>query len=93
MTVSRIGPLDPIQSGKKPSAVSRVPNTTEDIITISSEAMEQAERTRLEQIVAAADDIRMDRVEELKQKINDPSYLNDTILAATADKILEAWGV
>jgi negative regulator of flagellin synthesis FlgM len=29
----------------------------------------------------------------MKSKLNDPSYINETILKGTADKIMEAWGL
>jgi negative regulator of flagellin synthesis FlgM len=64
-----------------------------DSISLSSEAVEKAELYRAKEIVAAAPDVRADRVAELKAKINDPSYLNDTIIQGTADKIMEAFGL
>jgi negative regulator of flagellin synthesis FlgM len=37
----------------------------------------------------AAPDIREERIAELREKINDPSYINDRLLGETADRILE----
>jgi negative regulator of flagellin synthesis FlgM len=94
MTIDRIGSIDPIQPGKKPGGVTQTNKTSRtDSISISQEGMEKSELSRVMAIVAAAPDIRAERVAELKQKINDPSYLNDQVINATADRIIDAlWG-
>ena len=91
MTIDRIGPLDPIQPGKKPGRPSQVgesPRT--DSISISSEAQEKAEILRTQELAAAAPETRAELVAELKEKINDPSYINDKVINATADKLIDA---
>jgi negative regulator of flagellin synthesis FlgM len=94
MTIDRIGSIDPIQPGKKPGQTGRVSQTEKsDSIAFSSEAKEKGELYQAIELVSAASDVRMDRIAELKERINDPSYLNDTIINATADKILEAFGI
>jgi negative regulator of flagellin synthesis FlgM len=94
MTIDRITPLDPIQPGKKSGRAGQVEKGTEaDSIKISSEASEKAEFYRTVELVNAAPDMREDRIAELKAKINDPSYINDTIIKATADKIMSAFGL
>lgn len=94
MTIDRIGPLDPIQSGQKAGKTGRVGQTEKsDSIVFSAEAKEKGELYQAVELVSAASDVRMDRIEELRQKINDPSYINDTIINATADKILESFGI
>jgi negative regulator of flagellin synthesis FlgM len=94
MTVDRIGFTEPIQPGKKTGRnepVSQGKNS--DSISLSSEALEKSELYRaIEVVAAAAPDVRADRIAELKAKINDPSYINDRIMNATADKILESFG-
>jgi negative regulator of flagellin synthesis FlgM len=35
----------------------------------------------------------MDKVLEMREKLKDPSYINDTILLATADKIMDAFAL
>ncbi|MDR3123521.1 MAG: flagellar biosynthesis anti-sigma factor FlgM [Treponema sp.] len=94
MTVDRIGPLDPIQPGKKPGRsgqVSRSENT--DSIHLSSEALEKSELHQARELVFASADVRAERIQEMKSKLNDPSYINETVLKATADKIMDVWGV
>ena len=91
MTIDRVGSIDPIQPGKKPGRANQVNQTpTKDSINISSEAVEKAELFRIRELAAAAPDIRTEKVEELKARINDPSYLNNEVINATADKIIDA---
>ncbi len=89
MTIDRLNPLDPIQP-KKPSGATQVARSSRnDSVNLSSEAVEKAELFKAVELAKAAPDIRMDRVAELKAKIDDPNYINDTILNATADRILD----
>ncbi|AEF82124.1 flagellar biosynthesis anti-sigma factor FlgM [Leadbettera azotonutricia] len=91
MTIGRIDSIDPIPPGKKPGQGSQVNEASQtDSISISSEAVEKAEMLRVMEMVNTAPDVRTDRVEELRAKINDPSYINDKVLDATADKIFDA---
>ncbi|MBU0927864.1 MAG: flagellar biosynthesis anti-sigma factor FlgM [Spirochaetes bacterium] len=89
MTIDRLNPLDPIQP-KKPSGVTRADrNSGSDSVSLSSEAVVKAELFKALELAKAAPDVRMDRVAELKAKIDDPNYINDAVLSATADRILE----
>ena len=90
MTIDRIGSIDPIQPGRKPGQASQVNERSRaDSINISSEAQEKAEFFRTRELAASAPDIRADRIAELREKINDPSYINDRVLNATADRIID----
>ncbi|MDR0400015.1 MAG: flagellar biosynthesis anti-sigma factor FlgM [Treponema sp.] len=64
-----------------------------DSISLSPEALEKAEIYRAAALVAASPDTRAQRIAELKAKIDDPSYIDNRILEATADKILESFGL
>lgn len=89
MTIDRLNPLDPIQP-KKPAGAQRADRSTgSDSVSLSSEAVAKAELFKALELAKAAPDVRMDRVAELKAKIDDPSYINDAILNATADRILD----
>ena len=91
MTIDRIGSLDPIQPGKKPGQANRVRESAgADSISISSEAQKKAELYRVRELAAAAPEVRADRVAELKDKINDPSYIDEKIMNATADRLIDA---
>jgi len=91
MTIDRIGSIDPIQPEKKLGRVSHV-NASQgaDSINISSEAQAKAELFRVQELAATAPEIRAERVAELKEKINDPAYINDKVINATADKLIDA---
>ena len=94
MTVDRINPLEPLQPGKKTGRGGQLEKGKEnDSISLSSEAVEKAELYRAIELVNSAGDVRADRVAELKAKINDPSYINDTIIRATADRLMDAFGL
>jgi negative regulator of flagellin synthesis FlgM len=91
MTIDRIGSIDPIQPEKKPGRASQVNDSPRtDSISISSEAQEKAERLRIQEMAASAPEMRAERVAELRDKINDPSYINDKVINATADKLIDA---
>jgi negative regulator of flagellin synthesis FlgM len=94
MTINGIGPIEPIQPNKKPGQNSHVNQTARgDSISLSSESLKKGELYRAHELVAAASDLRMDRIEELKQKFDDPSYINEMIIRATADKIMDVFGL
>jgi negative regulator of flagellin synthesis FlgM len=94
MTIDRIGSIDPVSPGKKAGRNSQVnPGEKTDSIAFSQEAVEKGDLYHAIELVASAPDIRPERIAELKEKINDPSYLNDALLKATADKILDAFGL
>ncbi len=91
MTIDRVGPIDPIQPGKRPGKTGQAHESPKsDIISISSEAHEKAELLRVQELAAAAPDVRPEKVAEMKEKINDPSYINDSVVNATANKLIDA---
>jgi negative regulator of flagellin synthesis FlgM len=94
MMIDRIGSIDPIQPGKKANRSGQVnPGSQADSIALSQEAKEKAEIYQAVELVSAAPDVRVDRIAELKEKINDPDYLNETVIKATADKIMDVFGL
>lgn len=94
MTIDRISSVDPITSGKKIGPAGRAsPAEKRDSIALSSEAMEKSELYQAIELVSSASDVRTSRIAELKAKINDPSYINDTIIQATADRIMDVFGL
>lgn len=93
MTIDRLGPLDPLsklnKSGKtgKPQKVD-----SKDTISVSSEAKNMGEIYRATELAKAAPDIRMDRVNEVKQKLQDPNYL-DSKVEEVAERLMDAFGL
>lgn len=88
MTIGRIGPLEQVYggSGKVNSASKPVKG---DSVSISKEALAKADHLHSLEIVDAAPNERAERIAELKTKINDPSYINETIIQQTAEKIID----
>ncbi len=94
MMIERIGSLDPIQPGKKASKNEALrSNSASDSVSVSSEAAEKAELYRAMELVGSAADVRADRIAELKLKMADPGYINDTLISATADQIMTSFGL
>ncbi|MDR0495272.1 MAG: flagellar biosynthesis anti-sigma factor FlgM [Treponema sp.] len=93
MMVGRIGQLDPIQPGNKPgkSDPLRGGDRT-DSISLSPEAKEKAELYQVVELIKSAPDLDELQIAALREKINDPAYLNGTI-SATADRIMDAFGL
>ena len=92
MTVNRIGHVEPIPPGKKPGRNEQVGgNSKADSINLSAEAMERAERYQVLELIKSAPELDDARIIELRQKIDDPDYLNNKVINATAENILNAW--
>ncbi len=90
--ISGVNPLNNLQNTKRANNVSTV-KTSSDEISISNEAKALSETYYLNQIAKETPDVREDLVEAIKQKIQDPNYLNEATIAATADQILSAYGL
>jgi len=94
MTVERIGPLDPTSNVKKSEKPSRLKTKSEiDSINVSEEARSKAEVLKATEAARTAPDIRMDKVEEMKRKLQDPSYPSEEVIQKTADGVLKAFGI
>lgn len=90
--ISGVNPLNNLQNTKRTNNVSTV-NTSSDEISISNEARALADAYYLDKVAKETSDVRENLVEAIKQKIQDPNYLNDATIAATADQILSAYGL
>ncbi len=94
MTVERIGPLDPASNVKKTEKPAR-PKTKSDVdsINVSEEARSRAEVARALDSARVAPDVRIDKVQEAKRKLQDPSYPSPEVIEKTADEIMKSFGV
>ena len=93
MMVGRIGPMDPIQPGNRPGKSDQLRGgDRSDSISLSPEAKERAEVYQVVELIKAVPELDDAQIIALREKINDPAYLNGTI-SATADRILDAFGV
>ncbi|ADN01137.1 flagellar biosynthesis anti-sigma factor FlgM [Spirochaeta thermophila] len=94
MTVERTGPVDPIGRYLKTQKTEKVVKKQEgDSITLSEEAKFRAELHKSIELVKQAPDIRQDRVEEIRKKLEDPSYIDDKVIEVVADRVLKMFGL
>jgi len=94
MTVERIGPLDPPQNSKKTNKPAR-PTAKSDVdsINVSQEARKLAAASKAQESMKAAPDVRVDKVEEAKRKLQDPSYPSQEVIEKTAEGVLKTFGI
>jgi negative regulator of flagellin synthesis FlgM len=60
----------------------------EPLVNISTRARQSEGMLRALEIVNAAPDVRLDRIAEVRAKIADPAYINDSIINLTADRVV-----
>jgi negative regulator of flagellin synthesis FlgM len=90
MTIDRLNSMDPIRDPQKPSPGGKADKARgSDSISISSDATRKADLFKALELAKAAPEMRSDRIEELKAKINEPSYMDDAVLSMTADRIID----
>ena len=93
MMVERIGHLNPIQPGNKPGRSDQLrEGDRTDSISLSSEAREKAEIYQVVELIKSVPGLDDSQIAALREKINDPAYINGTI-GATADRIMDAFGL
>ena len=95
MMVGRIGQIDPIQPGNRPGKSDQLrEGDRTDSISLSPEAREKAELYQVVELIKSAptglDDAQ---IAALREKINDPAYLNERTISATADRIMDVFGI
>lgn len=92
MTIERLGPIDPVQKFNKPDKVARpAARDTGDSISVSDEARLKAEILKVSEEIRNVSDIRQDRVDEVRQKLEDPSYIDDSVINAVADELMNVF--
>ncbi|MDC7242310.1 MAG: flagellar biosynthesis anti-sigma factor FlgM [Spirochaetales bacterium] len=94
MTIDRIGPVDPLSRFNKTEKTVRSEQKEKtDSIDVSSEAKKSAELLQTMDTVKAAPDVREDRIAEVKARLQDPNYINDTVVNSVADKLMDLFGI
>ena len=88
-SINSVSQVNNVQNLHKNEGVSRT-SADRDSIDVSSEAREIY---FMEKVAKDTPDVRADRIAEIKEKIKDPNYLNDTIINSAADKFLAALGI
>ena len=89
--ISNVNAINTLQNTKRSNNVTASQNYSDEI-SVSAEAKARAEELYLNQVAEETPDVRSELVEQIKLKIQDPSYLNEATIAATADRILSANG-
>lgn len=94
MTIERLGPVDPVQKFNKPDKVTKpAARQSGDSISVSDEAKLRAEILQATEEVKNIPDIRQDRVEEVRRKLEDPSYIDSKVVNAVADELMSAFDI
>ena len=94
MTIDRLGPVDPIGKYKNVSKTSRTSYVMgKDSIDVSEEAKAKAELLKAAELVRSSPDIREDRIAEVKKRLEDPNYINDSIKGIVANRIMDMFGI
>jgi negative regulator of flagellin synthesis FlgM len=93
MKVQGLNGVEPVQTLRKTAGLEKPAESaaSESAVKISSTAVNREEFLHALEIVkdAKAPDIRADRVAELKAKINDPAYINESLIKLTADRVVD----
>ena len=88
-SINNVSQVNNVQNLRKNENVSKVSQDV-DSIDVSAEAKEIY---FMEKVAKETPDVRADRIAEIKEKIKDPNYLNDTVINSAADKFLSALGI
>ncbi|MFW5802265.1 MAG: flagellar biosynthesis anti-sigma factor FlgM [Spirochaeta sp.] len=94
MSIDRLGPVDPVAKFNKTQKTQRAENAQQsDSVNFSDESRMQAELYKISEEVRAQPDIRADRIAEVQRKLEDPSYIDNTVLNTVADRIMDVFGL
>ena len=90
--ISEVNALNSLQNTKRSNNVAGSQYVSDEI-SVSDEAKAMAEAMFMNKVTEETPDVRSELVEQIKLKIQDPNYLNEATIAATADQILSAYGL
>ena len=94
MTIDKLGPIDPVSKFNKTNKTDRIDKKEKaDSINISEDAKNMAEVYKATEEVKNSPDIRLERIEDIKEKLKDPNYINQKVLESVADKIMDSFGI
>ena len=94
MTIEGLGPIQPNQPiNRSERSQSAEPARQGDSVSLSDEARLKAELYQVTEEVRNSEDVRADRIAEVKQKLEDPSYIDNTVLSSVADRLMEVFGL
>ena len=94
MTIDRLGPVDPVSKWNKTEKTSRTNKKAKsDSIDVSSEAKTMGEIYKATEEVKLSPDIRQDKIDAVKEKLKDPSYIDDKVLESVAESIMDVFNI
>ena len=94
MTIDKLGPIDPVSKFNKTNKTERtVKNEKPDSINISEDAKSMSEVFKAAEEVKKTADIRLEKISEIKEKLKDPNYINDSVINSVAESIIDSFGI
>lgn len=90
MTIEKLGPIDPVSKFNKTEKISKPSNKDKaDSISFSEEAKSKGEVYKATEEVKLSPDIRQDRIDEVRRKLQDPSYIDEKVIEAVAERVID----
>ena len=90
MTIDKLGPINPVSKYNKTEKVEKPSNREKtDSISFSEEAKSKGEVYKVSEEVKLTPEIRQDRIDEVKKKLQDPSYIDDKVVEAVAEQVMD----
>ena len=90
MTIERVGLPDPISKFNKTGKTHKPTKKAEqDSISVSADAKQKAEIYSATETVKMSPQIRQDRVDEVKRKLEYPNYITEKLIEDLAGKLME----
>ncbi|MCM1321579.1 MAG: flagellar biosynthesis anti-sigma factor FlgM [Bacteroides sp.] len=95
MVINQIGGIDPLKNVQNThKTANKMPvSLGEDTVSVSDEARELAEAYYLKEIADETPDVRSDVIARIKNKIQDPGYINAAVIDSVADRFLDSLGI
>lgn len=94
MTIEGLGPIQPNQPVNRSERPQEGRNARQgDSVSLSDEARVRAELFQATEQVRGSEDVRADRVAEVREKLKDPSYMDNTVLSTVADRLMDVFGL
>lgn len=90
MTIEKLGPIDPISKFNKTEKIEKPSkNDKSDSISFSEEAKSKGEVYKVSEEVKLTPEIRQDRIDEVKKKLQDPSYIDEKVVEFVAERVMD----
>lgn len=93
--INKLGGVNPVSNVQNTKMTENVAKAKEvsDSVSVSDEAKLRAEAYYLQKVADETPDIRADRVAEVKEKLKDPSYLNNAVIMSAAEGVMASFGL